>query len=286
MIAGRRLRIGELSRRVGVSPEALRAWETRYGLLTPERTAGGLRLFSQDDERRVRLMRQYIAEGLSASEAARLVLQHDERSTHESASSIAEIRKALEEGSDALDEVVVLSAFDRLLEALPLGVALSEVILPFLHQLGERWATGQMSVANEHFASNLIGARLRGLTVGWGSGVGPLAILGCPVGERHDLGLPCFGLALREHGWRIAYFGADTPVHDLVSPVDELSPAIVVLAAIDHERFTNAEAEISALSRRVRVAIAGAGATATIAQRLGVELLDGDAIAQAALLAA
>ena len=42
-----RLRIGELSRRVGESPEVLRAWETRYAVVTPERTAGGLRLYSQ-----------------------------------------------------------------------------------------------------------------------------------------------------------------------------------------------------------------------------------------------
>ena len=55
-----------------MSPELLRAWETRYGLLRPDRTAGGLRLFSEEDERRVRLMRKHIAAGLSASEAARL----------------------------------------------------------------------------------------------------------------------------------------------------------------------------------------------------------------------
>ena len=69
-----RLRIGELSRRVGVSPELLRAWETRYGLVKPERTAGGLRIYSKDDERRVREMCDQIAAGLSAAEAARVAL--------------------------------------------------------------------------------------------------------------------------------------------------------------------------------------------------------------------
>ena len=67
-----RLRIGELSRRTGESPELLRAWETRYGLVEPDRTHGGLRLYSAQDERRVRVMRHHITAGLSASEAARL----------------------------------------------------------------------------------------------------------------------------------------------------------------------------------------------------------------------
>src|SRR3954454_10827471 len=66
------LRIGELSRRVGVSPELLRAWEKRYGLLTPSRTTGGLRLYSALDETRIMRMRELLASGLSDAEGARL----------------------------------------------------------------------------------------------------------------------------------------------------------------------------------------------------------------------
>ena len=52
------LRIGELSRRSGVSPELLRAWERRYRLLRPTRSAGGLRLYSLEDLERVRVAAQ------------------------------------------------------------------------------------------------------------------------------------------------------------------------------------------------------------------------------------
>ena len=55
------LRIGELSRRVGVSDHVLRAWENRYGLLSPERSAGGFRLYSGADEHRVRRMQFHLA---------------------------------------------------------------------------------------------------------------------------------------------------------------------------------------------------------------------------------
>jgi MerR family transcriptional regulator, light-induced transcriptional regulator len=285
MADGPRLRIGEFSRRVGVSPELLRAWETRYELLRPERSGGGLRLFSEQDERRVRLMLENLATGVPASEAARLALSSRSASAHQPARACAEIERALTEGVEALDEPMTQAALDRLLETFALAQALSQVVLPFLRRLGERWAAGEIGVAHEHFASNLIGGRLRALARGWGAGVGPRAVLACQPGERHDLGLLCFGLVLRERGWRITYLGADTPLRDIVAACGELAPAIVVLCAVNRERFRRSAEEIAALGRRRRVAIAGAGASAALASKLGVELLAGDAVGEAAALA-
>jgi DNA-binding transcriptional MerR regulator len=273
-----RLRIGELSRRVGESPELLRAWETRYGLVKPDRTAGGLRLYSEQDERRVRVMRHHINAGLSASEAARLAKLADDPQAGTQSATLADIDAALERSFDALDEPAAQAALDRLLITFGLRQALAEVILPFLHRLGGRWAAAQTSVAQEHFASNIIGGRLRSLSQGWGKGVGPTAILACPPGELHELGLLSFGLALRERGWRIGYLGADTPLDQVASTLDTLSPAIVVLAAVTPERFLDSADELRALASRVRVGLAGAGASAGLAQRLGAESLGGGAI--------
>src|SRR5690242_21856160 len=64
------LRIGEFARRAGVSPELLRAWERRYGLLQPIRTEGGFRLYTAEDAERVEEMKRALAQGLSAAEAA------------------------------------------------------------------------------------------------------------------------------------------------------------------------------------------------------------------------
>src|SRR5919206_57996 len=75
MPAGAVLRIGELSKRSGVSPELLRAWERRYGLLRPTRSPGGLRLYSPADLERVRLMQRHLADGVAAAEAATLALE-------------------------------------------------------------------------------------------------------------------------------------------------------------------------------------------------------------------
>ncbi len=279
-----RLRIGELSRRVGESPELLRAWETRYGLVTPERTPGGLRLYSEQDERRVRAMRQHINAGLSASEAARLAKLAGDPEPEAASATLADIEAALERSFDALDEPAAQAALDRLLVAFGLRQALAEVILPFLRRLGVRWAAAQASVAQEHFASNIIGGRLRALARDWGQGVGPRAILACPPGELHELGLLSFGLALRERGWRITYLGADTPLDDITAALDGLAPAIVVLAAMTPQRFLDSADALTALTAQIRVGLAGAGASAALANRLGAELLAGELVDVAAAL--
>ncbi|HSJ73197.1 MAG TPA: MerR family transcriptional regulator, partial [Miltoncostaeaceae bacterium] len=110
------VRIGELSRRQGVSPDLLRAWERRYGLLAPERTPGGFRLYTAEDEARVGAMRRGLAQGLSASAAARMALREPtppEGPVRPRALSAAqaEIGAALESFRD----VEAQTALDRLL---------------------------------------------------------------------------------------------------------------------------------------------------------------------------
>jgi methanogenic corrinoid protein MtbC1 len=271
-----RLRIGELSRRVGVSPELLRAWETRYGLVDPERTQGGLRLYSGEDERRVREMRRQIAAGLSAAEAARVALGTSARPA-----SPQRFLTQLDRALTALDEPAAQATLDRTFESLDLETALAQVILPFLHDLGERWAATERSVGQEHFASNVIGGRLRTLARGWGDGDRQLALLACPPGEQHELGLLCFGLLLRKGGWRIVYLGAQTPTSDLATAITTLSPALVVLSATRARRFLDVEDEIRALGGQVRVAIGGAAASESLARSLGAEFLAHDLVAAA-----
>ena len=81
------LRIGELSRRVGVPVESLRAWERRYGLVAPSRTRGGFRLYGEDDVARVLAMRSHLDEGLSAAQATPFALNHSSRRLQPSSAS-------------------------------------------------------------------------------------------------------------------------------------------------------------------------------------------------------
>ncbi|HSO98511.1 MAG TPA: MerR family transcriptional regulator [Solirubrobacteraceae bacterium] len=171
------VRIGELSRRVGVTPGVLRAWERRYGILSPTPTDGGFRLYGQDDERRVRRMLQHLEQGPSAAEAARLAradpparldggAETDDGSGAPTAAALGEqLRHAL----DGFNDVGAHSVLDRLLGSYPLESVLRDAVLPYLHELGDRWAHAEASIAQEHFASALLRARLLALARGWGA---------------------------------------------------------------------------------------------------------------------
>jgi DNA-binding transcriptional MerR regulator len=279
------LRIGELSRRAGVSPELLRAWERRYGLLRPTRTPGGLRLYSADDLERVQAMQSHLAEGLAAAQAAALVLASSGAEGDEPPLDPQTTRRALGDALEAFDEPLAQAMLDRLLSTATVETLLTDVILPYLHELGDRWERGEISVAQEHFASAVIRGRLLGLARGWGRGVGPVALLACLPGEQHDLGLIAFGLALRSHGWRIAYFGPDTPLETLERAAEALEPKLVVVSATSDERVQPVESELEALGGKYRLALGGVAAATVDADRLGVLGLLGDPVAEAGRIA-
>jgi MerR family transcriptional regulator, light-induced transcriptional regulator len=277
------LRIGALSRRVGVSPELLRAWEQRYGLLQPLRSRGGFRLYSQADEERVRSMRRHLDAGVSAAEAARLALAETTPDQAEGPESADLERLSLElRGTlDRLDDPNAQACFDRLLATFTLETVLRDVLLPYLHELGERWDQGEATVAQEHFASNVLRGRLLGLARDWGRGSGPRAMLACAPGELHDLPLIIFGLVLARRGWVITYLGPDTPIATIEEHLADVEPRLVVIAAATTRRLRAAQPRLIELARHVPLALAGAGATAAIARATGAVVLEGDPVTAA-----
>lgn len=258
MSAQGRFRIGELSRRSGVSPDLLRAWERRYGLLSPNRSAGGLRLYSEEDLLKVRAMQQQLAAGLAAAEAA--VVATSRQAVEAPANDTAQARRELGAALVEFDEARAHAALDALISRFSLDTVLADVIVPYLHDLGEQWERGEISVAQEHFASSLLRGRLLGVGRGWGQGHGPTALLACAPGEQHDLGLIAFGLALRARGWRILYLGADTPLESLAEAARSSRPDRVVISAVDPRNLDATREGLVDLAREYRVAVGGAAA--------------------------
>jgi MerR family transcriptional regulator, light-induced transcriptional regulator len=276
------LRIGELSKRAGVSPELLRAWERRYGLLRPTRSSGGLRLYSPADVERVRLMRQHLADGVAAAEAAAMALRAGVgEEAAPAALDPAALRDDLAGALDRFDEPRAQEILDRLLAMATVDTLLSDVVLPYLRELGDRWERGEASIAQEHFASSVLRGRLLGLARGWGLGFGPVAVLACLPGEQHDLGLIAFGLALRARGWRIVYLGSDTPINTIEETSRQLDPSLIVLNAVTDDSVRPLVTQLRALARRHRLALGGAGARNDALKANGVLALTDDPIAAA-----
>jgi MerR family transcriptional regulator, light-induced transcriptional regulator len=279
------LRIGELSRRSGISPERLRAWERRYGLLHPTRSAGGLRLYSLDDLERVRTMRAHVESGLAAAEAAALATAAPREPAAPAVGTVLDATAARTELAAALerfDEPAAQAVVDRLLSLATLDTLLAQVVLPYLHDLGARWKAGDLSIAAEHFATNVLRGRLLGLARDWGRGDGRRALLACAPGEQHDLGLIAFGLALRARGWRIDFLGSDTPLPSIVEVARATQPELLVLSAVRPQRFRALGASLADLGRAHPVALAGEGAR-RFRPPDGTEvlLLTGDPVAEA-----
>lgn len=253
------MRIGELSRRTGVSPELLRAWEQRYGLLRPTRSSGGFRLYSAEDEARVRRTSGYLEDGLSAAEAARLAVEASTPVVAAPAegqqTAVAFLAVQLRDALDRYDAAGGHAALDRLFGTVSVEFALTEVLIPYLHELGERWASGEITVAQEHFAANLIRGRLLGLTRDWGAGAGSSALLACLPGENHDLGLILLGVLIARRGWRVTFLGANTPFDGLEASILDLRPSLVVLATIDAGLFRQHETSVAALAAMSPLAV-------------------------------
>jgi DNA-binding transcriptional MerR regulator len=277
------IRIGELSRRVGVSADRLRAWERRYRLLRPQRTAGGFRLYSPADELRVRAMQRHLAAGLSAAEAAGAALSGvPEPPVAPNGGVEAELGEALA----AFDATRAHAIVDRLFADVGVDRAMREVIFPFLHELGERWADGRIHVGQEHFASGLLHARMAALLRGGNGGAPARAVLACPPGELHTLGLLGFGIALANRDWSVTFLGADTPIPTIRRTCETVAPDAVVLAAAQPARFADALDQLRELAGVVPLAVAGAGAGRVLARRVGARLLDADPVTAAARVAA
>ena len=255
----------------------LRAWERRYGLLRPVRSPGGYRLYTAEDAERVARMRRSLDQGLSAAEAARAALVDARPSAGLLEDATARLLAAIHE----YDEATVQAVLDESFAAFGLEAVLRELILPTLARVGREWEQGTLGISQEHFASNLIRARLLSLARLWGRGSGPVALLACAPGEQHDISLLAFGLILRSHGWRILFLGADTPIATIADAAQSTQPAVTVLASFDSARLEAESSAIRRLAKQVPLVLSGPGATQEISTRLRVPRLDGDLVTAA-----
>ena len=282
------LRIGELARRSGVTTATLRAWERRYGVIEPVRGESGYRLYSAADERRLLDMVGLIEMGVAPAEAAQR-LRSGGASPSPSAADpgiATGLRGDLLAALLRFDETEADRLLDRAVGILSIEALLSDLVLPVLRDLGTGWQNEEVTIGQEHFASNVLRSRMLGLARGWGGGAGKLALLAAPSGEHHDLGLISFGLAVRSHGWRVAFLGGDTPVESMISAAEETRPAVSVVSVMDPARLDGLELGLARLGLLTDLVLAGSGIPSELPARIGATCLPNDPVAAAESVAA
>jgi DNA-binding transcriptional MerR regulator/methylmalonyl-CoA mutase cobalamin-binding subunit len=289
-------RIRQAASRAGISPATVRMWEKRYGLLRPDRTAGGYRLYSAEDVEVLRGAAALVATGQSIGEVAHRPL-HDLRDAAKSvqtdASAPMRERRAVEQSYDSVIEAALAAAkeLDRegfeaaLLPVLALAAldpvdACDRVLLPLLRKIGVEWQAGRLDIAAEHFASSIIRAKLlHYLDFLPRPASGPLVVCACPGDERHELGLLAFAVHAASSGWRVLLLGAGTPFAEAVSAAsrrhaDLLAVALTMdLSAEEHRRMAGVLAKARA-ARPLRVLAGGPAADrdAEFLAGIGVEV--------------
>ena len=213
--------IREAAHRAGVTPDVLRAWERRYGVVSPQRTASGYRLYDDAAIARLRAMQRLIGQGWTASSAAQHLLTApeaelpDAEATQPDATA-TEMAERFVAAAAGMNAVGVEAALDEMLSRASFEVAVDRYLFPALRALGDAWAEGKLSVAAEHAASGAVHRRLGAAFDAAGSGPHDEApvLVGLAPGARHEFGALAFAVAARRAGLPVEYLGPDLPVED------------------------------------------------------------------------
>lgn len=266
--------IKQAAARAGVTVPVLRAWERRYGIVHPGRTAGGYRQFDDAAVARIRAMRALVDDGWSPSAAAAAIVAGavpadgpdaggdsgpapdggaSAGRTLASRDVASTITERFVDAARRLDPSAAVAVLDDLFARGSFERVVLDLLFPALHRLGEAWASGDVSVAGEHMLSSAVQRRLGLMLEAAGSpaanvGNGRRVVVGLPSGGRHELSALAFAVAARRAGMPVTYLGTDLPVGDWVIAAAGAGAAVIG-AVIPRDRRAAV-----AVARRLRVA--------------------------------
>ena len=205
----------------------------------------------------VGVKRQADLRSISAAANADLILRHQE-----------ELRTGIVDATIASDVDALGQLVDQALALSTLDESFVQVLAPALVEVGERWASGAVSVAQEHLVSSTVRAALQTLLSDQRADVHGTAVLACAPGERHEIGLLMLAVLLRSDGWQVAYLGADTPFADAVSLADRLDATALCFSAASKESARALDRELARTPPRgsLTVVVGGRGTKKTDAR--------------------
>ena len=274
--------------RAGVSVPLLRAWERRYGVVQPERTPSGYRLYDDAAIERLRSMRLLIETGWSPSQAAREIEANGLPVASPGTPPAEDATPATAGGGDktttfvdaaaALDGQGVEAVLDDLFATASFERVVDDRIMPALRALGDAWADGTVSVAGEHAASHAV---LRRISAAFEAAarldVEHPVVVGLPPGSRHEIGALAFATAARRQGIGVVYLGADVPQESWSHAVEVTNARAVVIGIPTAQDRKPARDVVLRMTERpgLLVAVGGPGAEGSDLPESVLRLSDG-----------
>jgi len=237
--------------KTGIAADTLRAWERRYGLPVPQRTAGGHRLYSDYDIETIKWLLARQEEGLSISRAVDLwneqsasgsdPLADTDLTPHPSPlavppaapeSTLVSLRTAWIQACSNFDEVVAEQILNQAFSLFPVEAVCTDLIQKGLSEIGSLWYENKLSVQQEHFASGLAMRRIDALLSAAPAPTRKETILvGCPAEEWHTFTPLLISLLLRRRGYKVIYLGANVPTTRITETVKDTQANLVLLVA-------------------------------------------------------
>lgn len=238
--------IGVVSRRTGLKPDLIRAWERRYGAVAPGRTDTRRRFYSDADISRLLLLKRVVDTGRSIGQVANLSNEELESLVVEPGRREAAPVQAHGGGEIADLYLELCLAAARRLEVGELelhlqraSVALSrtslldKLLVPLLHRIGELWHQGEMRPTHEHVASAVVRSFLGGMYHAYDiPATAPHLIATTPPRQRHELGALMVAAVAAGEGWRATYLGPDLPPEEIAAAATEKGAQAVALSLI------------------------------------------------------
>lgn len=223
--------IRTVSRLTGVNAITLRAWERRHGLIAPERTPSGQRVYSRENIDIIHRILELLGKGMAISQV-RSALAGAASSANRTPSHWDGERERMISAVTRFDEAELDQIYDEALALHSITKVTERLLLPMLVELGQRWEKGVGTVTEEHFFStflrNKLGARLHHRAH---RNAGSRILAACLPGELHEFGLLIFSLAALEQGLSVLLLAANTPLEELVRTATRAHCAAIVLSA-------------------------------------------------------
>ncbi|ULO10189.1 MerR family transcriptional regulator [Paenibacillus sp. 19GGS1-52] len=208
----------------------LRAWESRYQAVTPERTESGYRLYSHDNVEDLRWLKEQIEQqGISISHAVRLLKAQKEKHLEDNIAVSGTTQDAFEKMKEQIYNALLEFQGERANALIDFGFSMygyeamfHQVLVPVLIKVGDAWEVGTATVAQEHYMTHMISNRFyQFFNVFPVYAHLPKVLAFCPAGEHHQVGLLLFSLFLRKNGVEVIYLGANTPEEGILSILEQ-----------------------------------------------------------------
>jgi methanogenic corrinoid protein MtbC1 len=253
----------------GLSAHVIRIWERRYGAVEPVRTDSNRRVYGEEHVERLRLLRALTEAGQSIGLIAKLptarlrtLLSPDRNSV---VAAEAAMGAKFDVGSVINQSVTAIRSYDApALEALvaeaeiALGLQglLQKMVAPLAVEIGELWRRGEITAAHEHFATGVLGMRLKQTSrVFGGAENAPVLVVATPEGQLHELGALLVAASAGNLGWRVTYLGASLPAAEIAGAARKLSARAVALSIVYPEADSRIDRELQRLRKALPLGV-------------------------------